>query len=211
MQAGIMLSICRRCKTSQLSPLGSTLDRLNIDLYQHLKDTRWRFRSPILLGEFKTQSLQLQTLLFTLAAPMLAMVFYFIAMNARQSLDKQRSDIAVLRSRGAGTRQIIWIYLLEGLLLGGIALVIGPLLGWFMAKSIGSANGFLTFVNRKSIPVGFSSEAIIAGVAAVVLAMLATIIPAICYARVVDRQLQAADWRDRTAGRSGSAGSWMLC
>ncbi|OBZ16711.1 ABC transporter permease [Bacillus sp. FJAT-26390] len=170
-------------QTSQLSPLGRTLERLNIELYQRLKDTRVEISFASTLTEFKKQSLQLQTLLFTLAAPMLAMVFFFIAMNARQSLDKQRSDIAVLRSRGAGTRQIIWIYLLEGLLLGGIALASGPFIGWFMAKSIGSANGFLSFVNRKSIPVGFSTEAIIAGGAAVLLALLATIIPAIMYAR----------------------------
>lgn len=170
-------------QTSQLSPLRRTLERLNIELYQRLKDTRVEISFASTLTEFKKQSLQLQTLLFTLAAPMLAMVFFFIAMNARQSLDKQRSDIAVLRSRGAGTRQIIWIYLLEGLLLGGIALASGPFIGWFMAKSIGSANGFLSFVNRKSIPVGFSTEAIIAGGAAVLLALLATIIPAVIYAR----------------------------
>ena len=170
-------------KTSQLTPLGRTLDRLNIELFQRLKDTRVDISFASTLTEFKRQGLQLQTLLFTLAAPMLAMVFYFIAMNARQSLDKQRSDIAVLRSRGAGTRQIIWIYLLESLLLGGAALAVGPFIGWFMAKSIGSANGFLSFVNRKSIPVGFSTEAMIAGMAAVVLALLATVIPAVIYAR----------------------------
>ncbi|MHA6484696.1 ABC transporter permease [Paenibacillus sp. strain BS8-2] len=170
-------------KTSQLSPLGRTLERLNIELYQRMKDTRVEISFASTLTEFRKQSLQLQTLLFTLAAPMIAMVFYFIAMNARQSLDKQRSDIAVLRSRGAGTRQIIWIYLLEGLLLGAVALATGPFIGWFMAKSIGSANGFLSFVNRKSIPVGFSTEAIIAGGAAVLLAILATVIPAVIYAR----------------------------
>ncbi|AZN40563.1 ABC transporter permease [Paenibacillus albus] len=184
----------KNIQTSQLSPLGKTLDRLNIELYQRLKDTRVEISFAKLLGEFKKQSLQLQLLLFTLAAPMLAMVFYFIAMNARQALDKQRSDIAVLRSRGAGTRQIFRIYFLEGLLLGIIALIIGPLLGWFMAKSIGSANGFLEFVNRKSLPVGFSTEAILAGVGAVVLALLATIIPAIIYAKasIVDYKKQLA-------------------
>lgn len=170
-------------KTSQLTPLGRKLDRLNIELYQRLKDTRVEISFASTLNEFKKQSLQLQTLLFTLAAPMLAMVFFFIAMNARQSLDKQRSDIAVLRSRGARTGQIIWIYLLEGLILGGAALAIGPFIGWFMAKSIGSANGFLSFVNRKSIPVGFSTEALIAGGAAVLLAIMATVIPAVIYAR----------------------------
>ncbi|MFD1955158.1 FtsX-like permease family protein [Paenibacillus thailandensis] len=170
-------------QTSELNPLGRTLERLNVELYQKLQNTKVEISFASTLSEFRAQSLQLQTMLFTLAAPMLAMVFYFIAMNARQALDKQRSDIAVLRSRGAGTRQIIWIYLLEGLLLGAVALAAGPFLGWFMAKSIGSANGFLSFVNRKSIPVGFGTEAIIAGGAAVLLAILATVIPAVLYAR----------------------------
>ncbi|AJY76397.1 ABC transporter permease [Paenibacillus beijingensis] len=170
-------------QTSQLSPLSRTLERLNIELYQRLKDTRVEISFSSTLSDFRKMSVQLQTLLFTLAAPMIAMVFYFIAMNARQSLDKQRSDIAVLRSRGAGTRQIIGLYFIESLLLGGAAFVAGPLLGWFMAKSIGSANGFLAFVDRKSIPVGFSTDAIIAGCAAVLLAILATVIPAIIYAR----------------------------
>ncbi|SDT40510.1 putative ABC transport system permease protein [Paenibacillaceae bacterium GAS479] len=173
----------REIRTSELAPLTRTLERLNIELYQKLPDTRVEISFATILQEFRTTSLQLQTLLFTLAAPMIAMVFYFIAMNARQSLDKQRSDIAVLRSRGAGTRQIIGLYLLESLLLGGAAFVLGPLLGWFMAKSIGSANGFLEFVDRKSIPVGFTMDAIIAGSAAVLLAVLATVIPAVIYAR----------------------------
>ncbi|GGH26123.1 ABC transporter permease [Paenibacillus segetis] len=173
----------REIKTGQLSPLSSTLDRLNVELYQKLKDTKVDISFGSLLDKFRKQSLQMQTMLFTLAAPMIAMVFYYIVMNSRQSLEKQQSDIAVLRSRGASTKQIILIYLLEGLLLGVVALVLGPLLGWFMSKSIGSANGFLEFVNRKSIPVGFNLDAFLLGVGAVVIAILATLIPAIAYAR----------------------------
>ena len=147
-------------------------------MYQRLKDTKVEQSFAETLKAFRAQSNELQTMLFTLAAPMLAMVIYFIMMNARQSLDKQRSDIAVLRSRGAGTRQIVGMYVVESIMLGIIALVIGPLIGWFMSKSIGSADGFLSFVNRKSITIGFSVETIIAGIIAVIVALLATIIPA---------------------------------
>lgn len=170
-------------QTSQLSPLSDTLNRLNVDLYQKLKDTKVDVSFGSLLSDFRKQSLQMQTLLFTLAAPMIAMVFYYIVMNARQALDKQQSDIAVLRSRGASTKQIILIYLLESLILGAISLIAGPLLGWFMSKSIGSADGFLTFVNRQSIPVGFNLDALALGGAAVVIAILATLLPAVSYAR----------------------------
>ncbi len=197
-------------KTSQLSSLQRKLERLDITLYQKLKDTRVDVSFIPLLQEFKVQSLQLQILLFTLAAPMIAMVFYYIVMNARQSLDRQRTVIAVIRSRGGSTRQIIWIYLLEGLLLGGAAIIIGPMLGWFMAKSIGSSSGFLTFVDREAVPVGLSEEALLYGLAAVVIALMASVIPAVIYARA---RLSAINnnWRALTKSRSGKNGSLMCC
>ncbi|CAM3572929.1 ABC transporter permease [Marinicrinis lubricantis] len=173
----------REIQTSQLSALSSTLEEIDSEVYQLLKNTKVDLSFDDMLKEFRTQSLQLQSLLFTLAAPMIAMVFYYIAMNSKQSLERQRSDIAVLRSRGGSTRQIFMVYFLEGLLLGGTALILGPLIGWFMAKSIGSSNGFLTFVNRKSIPVDINMDAVLYGVLTVVIALLASLIPALSYAR----------------------------
>lgn len=186
-------------KTSRIPSLERTLERLDINLDQKLKNTKVDTSFLDMLGEFKSQSVQLQILLFTLAAPMIAMVFYYIVMNARQSLDRQRTDIAVIRSRGGSTRQIIWIYILEGLILGVVALIIGPLIGWFLAKSIGSSSGFLTFVDRKSIPVGFSEAAFIYSFIAVFIAIAAQVIPAVIYAKssIVNykQQLARADRR----------------
>lgn len=173
----------RDIQTSQLSPLDHRLERLDINLFQKLKNTKVDVSFKPMLAEFKAQSLQMQILLFTLAAPMIAMVFYYIVMNARQSLDRQRGVIATLRSRGGSTKQIIGIYFLEGLLLGIIALVVGPFMGWFMAKSIGSSSGFLTFVDRKSIPVSFTKEALLYGGLAVLIAIMASVIPAILFAK----------------------------
>ncbi|MCG7407762.1 ABC transporter permease [Paenibacillus sp. ACRRX] len=173
----------RNIQTSQISALDSTLTRMQIEVSQKMKGTNLELSFAKLLGEFRSQSLQLQMMLFTLAAPMIAMVFYFIAMNANQALEKQQSDISVLRSRGASTRQIIVMYLIEGVILGSMALAVAPFFGWFMAKSIGAANGFLEFVNRKSIPIGFSSDAIIFGLIAVIIAILASVIPAVIFAR----------------------------
>lgn len=173
----------REIKTSQLSSLSSTLDRLGIDLYQMLKGTNVEISFAKLLDEFRSQSTQLQMMLFTLAAPMIAMVFYFITMNANQALQKQQTDISVIRSRGASTKQITFMYLLEGVILGAIALLCAPFIGWMMAKSIGSADGFLEFVNRKAIPVGFTFESILFGLGAVIIALLSSVIPAAVFAR----------------------------
>ena len=184
----------KEIKTSQLAPLSGTLGRIDIEVYKRSNDARLELSFAEMLKEFRRTSVQLQTLLFTLAAPMIAMVFYFITMNSRQALEKQRSDIAVLRSRGASTRQIFLLFLLEGVLLGAVALAVGPFLGWFMAKSIGSANGFLEFVNRKAIPVGFSTDALLAGGAAILVAILAAVIPALVFTRtsIVDYKRKMA-------------------
>ncbi|WP_433946169.1 ABC transporter permease [Paenibacillus sp. SN-8-1] len=194
-------------KTSQITTLSSSLDRLNVELYQKLKNTKVTISFGELLNSFRSQSLQLQTMLFTLAAPMIAMVFYYIVMNARQALNKQQSDIAVLRSRGASTRQIIMIYLLESIILGTISMVLGPLLGWFMSKSIGSANGFLEFVDRKSIPVGFNTDALLLGAGAVIIAILSTLIPAISFAR---SSIVNAKRKQARADRSPFWQRWFL-
>jgi putative ABC transport system permease protein len=184
----------REIKTSQLAPLARSLNRIDVEVYQRLKDTHLELSFADMLAQFRRDSIQLQTMLFMLAAPMIAMVFYFITMNARQSLEKQRSDIAVLRSRGVSTRQIFTLFLLEGAMLGAVALVAGPFIGWFMAKSIGSANGFLEFVNRKAIPVGFTTDGVLAGVAAVLVAIAAAVIPALQFTRatIVDYKRQMA-------------------
>lgn len=184
-------------ETGQIAPMEKKLARLDVTLYQKLKDTKVDITFTDMLQEFRRDSIQLQVLLFTLAAPMLGMVMYYIVMNARLSLERQRSDIAVIRSRGGSTRQIFALYLLESLMLGTVAMVAGPLLGWFMAKSIGSSNGFLAFVNRENIPVGFNGSTIMYGLAAVLLAMGATLIPAVQYARSsivgLKQQLARAD------------------
>jgi putative ABC transport system permease protein len=170
-------------RTSHLSPLIRTLDRLDITLFQKLENTHVSFSFLNMLYEFRAQSIQMQAMLFALAAPMIAMVFYFIAMNARQSLDRQRADIAVLKSRGGSSRQVIWLYTLEGLLLGGCSLIFGTAIGWFLAKSIGSSSGFLSFVGRKVIPIDFSWTTLLYGLMAVCMAVGASVIPVAVFAR----------------------------
>ncbi|QGQ95532.1 FtsX-like permease family protein [Paenibacillus psychroresistens] len=172
----------RELQASNLSPLKNALNRLDIQLFQKLKNTKVDISFAQLLNEFSRQNTQLQALLFTLAAPMLAMVFYFIVMSAKQSLERQRNDIAVLRSRGGSTKQIIWIFLLESLWLGGISLALGLPIGYFMAKCIGASNGFLSFVGRESIPVDVSLDALAYGGAAVIIAIISSVIPAVIFA-----------------------------
>ncbi|GMK48002.1 hypothetical protein PghCCS26_51320 [Paenibacillus glycanilyticus] len=160
-----------------LAPLIGELGRLDITLHGMLAGTKVNLSFAAMLHEFQKQSLLLLAMLFALAAPVLAMVLYFITLNAQQALERQRSDIAVLHSRGASPRQITALYALESVLLGISALLLGMGLAWFMAKVIGSSSGFLSFVGRKSIPVGFTGTSLLFGAAATLLAVVASTAP----------------------------------
>ncbi|RKP56962.1 ABC transporter permease [Cohnella endophytica] len=177
-----------------LSPLIGELQRLEIHLHGMLANTKVNLSFLDMLYEFNRQSLQLQAMLFALAAPVLAMVIYFITLNAQQSLARQKGDISVLHSRGASPKQIALLYAIEATMLGAAALLIGSGAAWFMAKTIGSSSGFLSFVGRKSIPVGFTGESWIFGIAATLFAVIATIAPIRNYAEasIVEHSRQRA-------------------
>jgi putative ABC transport system permease protein len=170
-------------RVSDLSRVIGELERLEIRLHGMLENTKVNLTFENLLRELERQSARLQAMLFALAMPVLAMVLYFITLNARLSLIRQRSDIAVLQSRGASPRQITMLYTIEAALLGAAAMLAGVGLAWFMAKAIGSASGFLTFVGRKSIPVGLTAAAWLSGCAATLLAVFATAAPIRAYSR----------------------------
>ena len=136
-----------------------------------------------LLEEFERRAFLLNILLFTLSVPMVAVVLYYIGISLGMVIERQRGEIALLKSRGASTFQIIGTYLIEGLLMGGIALVVGPLIGGGIAQLIGHAYGFLQFAKRPPLAVTINEQTITYAGIAVALALLASLLPAIGAAR----------------------------
>jgi putative ABC transport system permease protein len=170
------------------------LEALEVRSNQLLPYTQVTVSFMELLRNYRAQGLQLQTLLFTLAAPILVLVLYYIVMTSRQALERQKGEIALLRSRGGSTFQIFWIYLMEGLLLGGIAMLIGPFMGLYMAKAIGASDGFLLFVNRQPLQLSLYLNTYLYGLVAVSIALIATILPALSAAKssIVNFKQQSA-------------------
>ncbi len=135
------------------------------------------------LSEFQDRAFILNLLLFVLSVPMIVVVLYYITTSIGMIIDRQRNEIALLKSRGASTFQIVGIYLTEGLLLGAIALVLGPLIGMGVAELIGDSYGFLLFAQRPPLPLWLDDETIRYAVGAVALSVLASLLPAIGAAR----------------------------
>lgn len=111
--------------------------------------------------------------------PILALIGYFIIMIAALVVQRQQGEIAVLRSRGASRAEVLGIYLLEGLLLGIVALLAGTLLGPYTATLMGWTRSFLSFVPRNDVTVSISRDVIRVGMWVIALMIAASVLPAL--------------------------------
>lgn len=147
------------------------------------------------LGQYRTEVARLTTTLFVFSVPILALVLYFAALVASLLVNRQRSEIALLKTRGVRDSQILGIYILEWVLLGALALVVGPTLGLGFATIMGRTESFLQLSpDLPELQLVLTWSSLQFGVAAVILALIASLIPAALATRrtLVDEQQQAA-------------------
>jgi len=128
-----------------------------------------------------TQSLTV--LLYMFSAPVLAVVFYFISLIAGMIVQRQRNEIAVLRSRGMSTAQVVGIYLLEVSIIGGPALVLGALLGERFAQLMGLTRTFLSLESRPLLATMISWPTLRVGLLAIAVSLIAILGPTVEAAR----------------------------
>lgn len=135
------------------------------------------------LEEFSRRQFFLRILLFALSVPLLGVVLYYIGISIGMVIERQKSEIAVFKSRGASTIQIVLLYFIEGVINGGVALVIGPPVGAAIAQLIGKTYGFLLFADRPPLPINFTEQVYRYSLIAAGIALVASLIPAIGAAR----------------------------
>ena len=138
------------------------------------------------LSIFDTYAKRAQTLniiLLFLQIPVLLMLIFFIYMVSQLVINNERNEMAVLKSRGAGGGQIFNIYLTEGLILGIAALIAGPLCGFIICSLLGSANGFMEFVQRVALPVRLSLKAYIFALMGFAIFLITMLLPVMFFSR----------------------------
>ena len=113
------------------------------------------------LNDFLVSQKKTVSTLLILQVPVLVLLCAFIFMISRQMLDLEQNEISLLKSRGSSRGQIIMIYLLQSGILAVVSALIGLPLGSFLCRVLGSANGFLEFVQRSSLNVHIDSQVIL--------------------------------------------------
>ncbi|QMV44938.1 ABC transporter permease [Cohnella cholangitidis] len=144
------------------------------------------FAAPALetLKEYFERSKQLGKLMWSLNVPVLIMLGFYMFMVSNLIIDRQKNEIAILRSRGAARWQIVSSFAIEGLLLCGAALLAGPFIGMGLTKMLGASNGFLEFVQRARMTVHLNDQAFLYGAVAAGVSFLMMLIPVAMATRV---------------------------
>jgi putative ABC transport system permease protein len=135
------------------------------------------------LQSYRRSTVVLTFLLYAFSVPIVGLLLVFIGLVVGLSVGQKRNEIAVLRSRGATSLQIIGISILEGVLMGIVSVAIGLVVGRWLALLIGRSRSFLDFSLLGELRAGVTLATVRFGVAAVVLALLAQLGPTLSAAR----------------------------
>ena len=151
------------------------------------------------LERFESRLVVLTVALLALSVPIVLMVLGFMRLSLSLAIERQRQEVALLRSRGVGVIQLVGVYLIEGLLIGAPALAIGLALGVGFAQAIGQAASFLAFDARAPLDIALTGAQVAVGAAAIGVSLLAMLGPVVAAARlsIVGAKQQASRSLDR--------------
>ncbi len=97
------------------------------------------------LEGYRRDAQALTTQLLAFNVPTLALAFAFLSLVIGLVVDERRNETAIMRSRGERVWQVLTRFLLEGLIIGLAALVVGSGLAWVFTRAMGQVRSFLDF------------------------------------------------------------------
>lgn len=136
------------------------------------------------LEDYRYTTFVMTIVLYVFSIPILGLVLYFIGLISGLVVERQRGEIAILKSRGAGDSQVVGIYALQALTVGIIGLAVGLFLGRWLAIAMGNTVSFLTFGDREALPVMITPRSVRMALVGVAIAFITTLWPAMQAARL---------------------------
>ena len=146
-------------------------------LNQRLANTKLMNSLGQELNSYRQDAAQLTTQLLLFNLPAVVLVLAFIWLVAGLMVGQQRNEIAINRSRGGRPWQILGLATWQGIILGSIAFVLGSILALLLVRQMGAIRSFLDFSGSGSLRATMSPTGWFVGFGAVIIAVIAQIIP----------------------------------
>lgn len=173
-----------KVRTDDVPELLARINYANTRVGTLLPNTVLDISPTAALENYRWTTFIMTIMLYVFSIPMLLLILYFIGLISGMVVERQRGEIAILKSRGTGDLQVIGIYTLEGLIIGSISFVAGLALGQQIALIMGNTVSFLTFGTRQPLPVIITPRAIRMALLGVAIALSASLLPAFRAARL---------------------------
>jgi ABC-type lipoprotein release transport system permease subunit len=133
--------------------------------------------------------------LLVLVLQIAAIVLYYLFMVSTMLIERQAGEIALLKSRGATTGQVMKIYFVEGLAIFAIAMVAGPPLAATVISLLGQTPPFADLTDGSNLSVHLSPAAYLWAGGGALLAFITLLVPAYLATRRTVVQQRAASAR----------------
>ena len=146
------------------------------------------------LAEFRNAQTFSQIPLLLLLLQVAGVVAFYIVVLTALARERQAQEVAVYRSRGASTSQLLGLTLTEGLLLALPAALLGPFLATRAVAALGYTPAFEQITGGSALPVSTSEDAFLLAAAGATLALAAMLLPALGVVRraIVDAKREQA-------------------
>ena len=148
-----------------------------------LTNTRLEVSPYDALNRYRLSTRFLNILLYAFSIPIVGLLLAFIGLVVGLAVNRQRNEIAVLRSRGATAAQILGIAVLEATLLGAVALAAGIPVSEGISRLIGATRSFLNFSIESDLRVAMTMSTFRFGLAALAVTLFAQVLPSLGAAR----------------------------
>lgn len=151
----------------------------DFDYYEELIGAELEMGASSILESYVEKASSLTAILWAIQIPTMIMLAFYLFMVSQLNVEQERNEIAVLKSRGAGSGQIFLLYAMEAGVLGLATFILAPLIGLLLCRFLGVSNGFMEFVNRTGMSVKLSSTAFLYSLIAVAVFFVTTMLPII--------------------------------
>ncbi len=146
------------------------------------------------LGRFRNASTFSQVPLLLLLLQVAGVVGFYLVVVTSLARERQAAEVAVYRSRGASTSQLLGLNLAEGLLIAVPAALLGPLLARLAVGALGYTPAFSDITGGEPLRASVNEDAFLLAAGGAALALAAMLLPTIGAVRraVVDAKREQA-------------------
>ena len=172
-----------RLKLWGMNEARANLDQMEADVSEKLRGSAVFTGINRLLDRFERRSFFTSVPLLLLLVVMVVTVLYYTTMMVSYLVGSRNSDVALLRSRGISTVQLVKLYAFEGLILTSTAAVVAPFIAMGTISFAGKLGYFeeITAGARLPVELGWAPFAVAAGTGLLCLAIF--VLPGVMVAR----------------------------